>query len=127
MKTCINTSTISFYLYDEFVTDEDLYTIVSVEVKHLQYGNQKGEEFYDISYTYSYSFGNEKRKLGHPFAKDDAFEEHETGDIIAVNELSSVLVKFLLMSMDELNERCGRVTPNAYKISVMHAITRFWD
>ena len=125
MTTCLETRSSTFRLYDQF-GEEDVYTLVDVEVKHLRYAG-RNEEFYDISYAYRYSSGNESRRLGHPFAREPDLEEHESGELIAVNELSTVLVKFLLMSLDELEGQCGHVTPDTYKVSVMHAITRLWD
>ena len=110
-------------MHDQFGADDDIYTLVNVKVNHLKYAG--GEEFYDISYRYSYSHGNEDSRQGYPFPGD--LEEHSPGDIIVVNELSSALTKYLLMDIDELGGYSGRVHPNTYKLNVMHAITNFWD
>ena len=125
MSNCLEKQTGAFRLYDSFSEDVDSYTVVDVEVKRLKYPKQI--EYYDISYTYGFSIGNESRQLGHPFVGNPDLDGHESGEIIVVNELSTVLVKFLLMSIDELSLHCGRVTPNDYKITVMHAISRLWD
>jgi hypothetical protein len=125
MTTCLETRKSTFNLHDQFGLDQHLFTTVGIIVAHNKYTD--GGEFYDISYEYTYSKGNETTRRGHPFVGYPNMDDHTEGDIIAVNELTTALVKYALMDIDELRNHSGRVHPNTYKLSVLHAITEFWD
>ena len=97
------------------------YTTIHITVEIKKHLNTK--QFYHIKYEYTYSENNTNR-YGDPFSIKD---EHRYGEIIVVNELSTILIKYLLMDMEELNQFSGNVSPQDYKINIIRAITNFWD
>ena len=114
---------IRFYdpLFDH---DNDKYTDVTIKVERKRYANKK--EFFYIDYKYKYSPKNVFGYEGHPFL-GTVYEESKDGDIVAANFMTETMINYLLMDTQELSKICGNVTPRTYKVSIMHALTNFWD
>lgn len=85
---------------------------------------QETDKTYNIEYKYK--FGNES-KINHPFYKFPSFVNHSSGDIIAKNELTDTLVKYLLMDFDTLKIYSGHTCPEHYKSIIMVQIAMLWD
>ena len=123
MTTILNTRESTFRLVDETQDDDnDAFCDVRVKIDHQKYND--GNEFYNITYTYTYSNESDKGRSCNPLYDN---QDHVDGEIIAVNELSSVLCKYLLMPIDELRKHSGSVTGQCYKKSIMRMITELWD
>lgn len=128
------------------------YCKVNIEVILTTYEDKR--EFYYINYEWFYlhwlkeKYGstlikhndllmnrkkyNEENSLQldslNPFCKDrEYFEDHINGEIIVKNELSNILIKYLLMDFEELSKHSGSVTPQNYKLSIMKSISLLWD
>lgn len=90
-------------------------------------------QFYDISYKWSYNdwSHNESENPGfqyHPFVDNPNFlENHNDGEIICKNELTDVLVKYLLMDFGEMKLLSGHTRAIDYKKSILESISLFWD
>lgn len=119
----IREAIIRFYdpLFDHEI---DKYTDVTIKVERKRYANTK--EFFYIDYKYDFSPKNVFGYEGHPFL-GTAYEESKDGDIVAVNFMTETMINYLLMDTQELSKICGNVTPRTYKVSIMHALTNFWD
>jgi hypothetical protein len=135
MTTTLSTNTESFKFIDEFDINNKSYYDVTIEVKLLKY--EDGNEFYDISYKFKYNHNNNypnskmpssEMKL-HPFVDDGCnfISESANGDIVYKNDLSTVMVKFLLMSDDELSKFTNNTTPQHYRKNIMLSLAKFWD
>ena len=74
---------------------------------------EEKDAYYDISYLYNPS-NVDKNKYGE-------------GEIIAKNSFSEELVKYLLMSFDELEQYSGASGAIGYKLSIMKCIQFLWD
>jgi len=105
------------------------YCDIDITVQHKRY--ESGQEFYHINYRCTYSDESRVCKTLNPFfgGWDGGAEPHDCrhGDIIAVNEMSTQMIKYLLMDFDELAQYSGNRTALSYKINLMRAITYLWD
>lgn len=105
------------------------YCDIEITVEHRLYDS--GGEVYHIHYICTYSDNSPLCKTLNPFFGrwDDGSESYECRheDIIAANEMTENMVKFILMDFDELEKYSGHRTPLSYKISIMRAITFLWD
>tara|TARA_Y100000389_G_scaffold107615_1_gene104633 strand:+ start:11404 stop:11748 length:345 start_codon:yes stop_codon:yes gene_type:complete len=111
----------TFRLHDETQPRKyygQYYCDVTVTIVHKKY--KDNTEFYDIQYDFSYS--SKDHDYINPLKEND-----RDGVIIAVNELSDVLVKYLLMDIEELEKYSGSVTGECYKKTIMNTINSFWD
>ena len=63
-----------------------------------------------------------------PFAysTEEARDNYE-GVIVIKNEMTSAMVKFLMMDDDELSRHSGNSTPQHYRELIMVELTHFWD
>jgi hypothetical protein len=112
----------TFIFHDPCLCDETKYTAVTITVTREKYGDS---ELYCIVYDYTYSPNNIVGYEGHPF-KGTEYEEHEDGDNIMVNEMSTSMIKYLLMDYDKMKDT-GNTTPQDYKKNIMYSISLFWD
>ena len=122
MTKVINTRKHVDRFYD--YRDVDKYTDVTITVERKRYTNNK--DFFYINYCYKYSPKNVLGTEGHPFIGTE-YEENKDGDIIIVNSMTEIMIEYLLMDVKEITKICGSVTPGTYKVSIMHALTNFWD
>ena len=102
--------------------ESNLYCLIDVTVKKVKYATN--EVYYDISYKCLYSSEDSLCKKLNPLLN---IETGYNGEIIFANEMSDILVKYLLMPFDELNKFSGRVTAEQYKRQVIKSINLFWD
>ena len=121
MTKVINTRKSVYRFYDYI--DVCKYTDVNITVERKRYTNNK--DFFYIKYDYAYSHNGLGTK-GHPFI-GTVYEENKDGAIIAANSMTEIMIEYLLMDAKELTKISGSVTPATYKVSIMHAITNFWD
>ena len=120
MTLTLSTLSTTWRLYDDFKNDQSFYCDVFVEIEHNRYIDNR--EFYYISYKFSSSDGLDNKCSINPLNSD-----YQDMEIVAVNEMTTVLCKYLLMSMDELKQFSGSVTVNCYKKSIMSMISHLWD
>lgn len=99
--------------------DESTYTDINITVQKKQYDTQK--LFFDISYQYTYS-PNNYTFSGNPFV-----DQEYQGDIILANPMTSIMVEYLLMTLEDTKKICGDECPLRYKSNIMLALTNFWD
>lgn len=118
----LNKQNNSFKFYD-VSPNLDLWTEVHITVIHKRYSDNK--EYYDIDYKYTFSPSNILGYEGHPFMGTD-FVENKEGDIVAVNDMTTMMIKYLLMDYELMNNT-GNTTPQDYKRSIMHSLSLFWD
>ena len=63
-----------------------------------------------------------------PFAyHSDAIKESYSGVIVVKNEMTTAMVKYLLMEDQELSNYTGTSDPSRYRNNIMVHITHFWD
>lgn len=63
-----------------------------------------------------------------PFAyHSDAIKECYNGVIVVKNEMTTAMVKYLLMEDHDLSNYTGTSDPSAYRNKIMVHITHFWD
>jgi len=130
MSIILSDKTAAFRFTDQFEgLDETQYCEVEITVQHKRY--ESGQEFYDIKYNCTYSDTSPACKTLNPFfgGWDGGAEPYDcrNGDIIAANEMSAGMMKYLLMDFEELTQFSGHRTALSYKINLMRAITYLWD
>jgi len=130
MSTILSTRTTTSRFTDQFEgLDADKFCDVEITVQHKLYNS--GGEFYDIHYKCTYSDTSPLCQTLNPFfgGWDGGEEPYDCrhGDIIAANEMTEKMMKFLLMDFDELANYSGHRTALSYKITLMRAITYLWD
>jgi len=63
-----------------------------------------------------------------PFAyHSDDIKESYSGVIVVKNEMTTAMIKYLLMEDDELSNYTGTSDPSRYRNNIMVHITHFWD
>ena len=92
--------------------------------------------WYYINYSYSYigmKTGAEKsadrcyRHPSNPFNGEKHAEDEYKGTIIKKNEMTELMVEYLLMPFDDLDiSKIGRRCPQQYKKQIIHSISNFW-
>ena len=90
----------------------DSYIIIKMDINRTSY-IVESTEFFVIQYDFVFS--DDKIKLCCPIPLDE-----ET--IVVVNELSTILVKYVLMENDDLYEFSGSIHPTDYKLGVIKAL-----
>ena len=109
-KTIIETLCSGFSLIDPFTYQK---TKVTVSVREYKYDNNK--HYYYIDYTFN------------PTNIDILPEDHEDGEIIFKNEMTSTMINYLLKSDEELRDITGNTTVSEYRKFIMRSLTNFWD
>jgi hypothetical protein len=112
------------------------YTL-DVKEKELKY--ETGSYYYDIGYkfkfipsdTYEPEENIKHEKLAHPFAPFSSDDDTKfEGVIVYKNDLTKMLVEFLLMDYGELETKIQhtlKVSPQSYKSNVMESLALLWD
>jgi len=98
--------------------DDSIYTDINITVQKKQYDTQK--IIFDISYQYTYSPNNTTKCGIH-------FGEENQGEIILANPKTSIIIEYLLMTVEDTKKICGDECPLRYKSNIMLALTNFWD
>jgi hypothetical protein len=113
------------------------YYILDVIKKELEY--ESGSYYYDIEYNFKFISSNtctakeniKYKKLVHPFAPFSSNNEVKfEGVIVYKNDLTKILVEFLLMDYEELETKIQhtlKVSPQSYKSNVMESLALLWD
>ena len=130
MKTILFTQTTTFNFYDEFDPSDKSYYNIIIKVNLLQYDNQK--QFYDISYTYKLEHDDSTHIKSsysemHPFYENGSISDSADGDIVYKNDLSTMMIKYLLMSDDELSKNTNTSSTQHYRKCIMLSLSKFWD
>ena len=107
------------------IIDDNIYCLIDITVKKLQYDNLK--IYYDISYKYINSVDNEICKNLNPLLDLKINDQPYTGDIIVSNSFTDELIKYLLMPYEELSNYSGHSTPEYYKRQIIKTISLFLD
>jgi len=137
MTRVLNTREKQFRFDNEFenYNVDNSHYIVNIIVKDLKY--EDGNQYYDISYNFyfvkseknSINEQNNFKKLSHPFNLNpyiDSFQEYE-GDIIVKNEMTDIMIEYLLMDDDKLSKFTGHTTTQKYRQNIMWSLCMFWD
>ena len=119
-STLLETRQSHFVIQDHF--DPNLNCQVFVTAKTLRFEN--GEEYYDLHYRYQYN--SDSAKHLNPF-NDSLLSQSDEGDIIKKNDMTRLMVEYLLMEIDQLGEMTGKTSPIEYKSQIMRSLSLFWD
>ena len=103
-----------------------------IKVKETTYDS--GKQVYIIDYIHTYIEGDKRTtcfleediRVPNPFAFKH-LQSHFDGEIIIKNEMTDVMIKYLMMDDEELIKHIGRVTPEYYRMKIMHNIHNLWD
>ncbi len=111
--------------FKNYAYDEDNYCLVKIKIEDIEYIESK-KIYYYISYDYK--FGDKSNMMSHPFfGNKEMLENNYEGEIIVKNELSKILIEFLLMDENNLKDKTGFTTTYNYRSSIMKMITHIWD
>jgi hypothetical protein len=133
MSTIVSIEKKNFKFYENEYVKNPYYDVL-VTVTDKIYEN--GENFYYIDYKYNFipsckkseEYNNKCRKTCFPFNKfDNKDETRYNGEIVKKNELTTILVKFLLMDNLELEKHTGSTTAQTYRSCIMESLSNFWD
>ena len=123
----------TFDFKDDF-KDDGIICRTKISVKLKTYDN--GSKFYYVNYvhTYIYPDGSQKKcemsedvVKPNPFSYYPDLKENFDGEIIAFNEMSEKIIKYLLLDNKELEKVCGNVTPECYRKGIMYNIAILSD
>ena len=128
------TKTVRFH--DLFDNQDSNWCDVEINVKHLLY--QNGNNFYDITYTYTYSVtrlddsnsdDDDEMYRTNPFYYKNSIITSDMldGVIVAKNSLTDELVKYLLMDNEELDQYIGNAWCVQYRANLMFMLAFMWD
>jgi len=113
------------------------YYTLDVTEKELKY--ECGYYYYDIGYEFKFISSDtcsleeniKHEKLAHPFASFSSDDDTKfEGVIVYKNDLTKMLVEFLLMDYEELETKIQhtlKVSPQSYKSNVMESLALLWD
>jgi len=126
--TMANTRTSSFNYRAPTAVGNDHYK-VTISVKDLLYSD--GNKYMDISYKCEAVMDTNfigKLIKNHPFF-DTNIEDclGYEGEVIAKNQMTEMMVNYLLMDDAELAKISGHSTPTDYKHKIMLSLVYFWD
>ena len=132
MQSVVQTKTFTFKDDFNFNSTKECRTTITIEdtisnnspVYHIAYNhNIVGD---GVNYAFN-GFGQDVPKPC-PFAYfPDVIKESFEGVIIIKNEMTTPMVKYLMMEDDELSKHCGLSSPADYRKKIMVLITQFWD
>ena len=111
--------------FDIFDTRPEYYCDTKIDIKEIKY-NYNQVVYYDISYTYRYSHDSLEAYKTNPFNYSINNIDND-GVIIIKNEMTSIMVKYLLMPPEELAAFIGDACAIQYKINIMGSLAKFWD
>lgn len=131
-KTIIVSTDSSNFIFnnDNDKSNNNPFLNVSIIVKLLQYTD--GNQYYDITYNYEFNKGNltdvdeikmiKKNMLNFGLNKDSM-----KGEIIFKNDMTSIMIKYLLMDDITLEKYTGLTTVEHYRKNIMISLSHFWD
>ena len=116
----------SFNFYDEFNKNNTEFIVIKVNVQKKKY--QNGDIFYYVNYKSENSDkSTDPKKINPLLEMAEDYEDIYEGDIIYANELTSCLIKYLIMPYEEMKVIIGNTSPQRYKFNIMMSIKNFWD
>jgi hypothetical protein len=103
---------------------------VSIIVKLLQYTDDK--QYYDLSYKYEFNKGNltnvdEIKIIKQKLLNFGLNKGSMKGEIIFKNDMTSIMIKYLLMDDITLEKYTGLTTVEHYRKNIMISLSHFWD
>lgn len=132
MQSSVETKTFTFKDDFDFNSTKKCRTTITIEdtisnnspVYHISYiHNILGD---DINYIFK-GYGQDVPKPC-PFAYfPDVIKESFEGVIVIKNEITTSMVKYLMMEDNILAKHCGLSSPADYRKRIMVLITQFWD
>ena len=130
MTTILNTQTASFDFYDEFNPSNKTHYNIAIKVNLLKYEDQK--QFYEISYTYNLEKADKTCSESsyihiHPFYENGSISESADGEIVYNNDLTTLMIKYLLMKDEELSNFTNLTSVQHYRTTIMLSLSKFWD
>ena len=108
-KELIKTEFSSFEHLDNF----DNKTKILITSREYKYNN--GKHYFYLDYTF------------HPQSFSLVDPAHQDGDIIYKNEMTTVMINYLLMDDKELYNQTGNTTVSDYKLNIIKSLSKFWD
>ena len=123
MRTTISKKENTFTLVMEY---QSTYSCqVKVKVEHYR---NDGQEYFELSYSYTYPWGQPStiKNPANPFFRKPNVEDPE-GVIVAHNEVTASMVKYLLLNDSELSKFTGTSTPMRYRRIMMNSLDSLWD
>ena len=116
---------------------DDMYstkTQCETKIKVQEKTYDSGKQVYVIDYIHTYIDDGKQTtccleedvKFPNPFAFKH-LQAHFDGEIIIKNEMTDIMVKFLMMDNKDLEKHIGREKPEHYKMKIMHNINNLWD
>ena len=132
---CYNESTLSETIDEHAGTfrfpllyfDENNYCDITIKVtKKLRTSDEK--TFYDILFFEKFG-DNAKDRNSSPFRENTEFgDEGEIENVtVAANEMTEMMVKYLLLSDAELEKHIANDVPSEYRRNIISSILKFWD
>jgi hypothetical protein len=127
--------------YNNDIEEDDAYYNINIEVKTFQYETKNKQEYYQINIEYLFEKGflpvdrsSYMEKLMHPMyirgglkltsSIDGIYSKNEV--LIVKNDLTTTMIRYLLMSDEELALYSGHSTPQKYRQNIILAISYFW-
>jgi uncharacterized surface anchored protein len=126
MTTTLFYQVSSFKFYDSFSTYNKAYYKITIAIKLLQY--EDGSQYYDIIYRYNYDKKTNSEDLyiiDHMLSEDN--EIFSDGVIVFKNEITTSMIKYLLMPDEELSNFTNNTATQHYRKTIMFALKEFWD
>jgi alpha-N-acetylglucosamine transferase len=104
------------------LTKKEVVCYMTINIKQIELEYNKKIYFYT---TYSYKYKDETQKSANPFF---GIENIPTGNYIFKNTMTSLMMDYLLMDFDNLQELGGGiVSGQQYKTDILHALEHLWD
>ena len=114
--TILSETTREFTFADDFTDDTCCITIKVIQKKY-----ENENQYYDISYSYDVDSTNK----AHPF--HNLCKVNSKGTIVFKNELTDIMVKYLLLPDEELSKFSGTTTPKSYRKIIIKCLDSLWD
>ena len=97
--------------------------ILKLKIELKTYENN--QKYYYLNYKWVLENNQIKNHL---FYDDKDFLENNTeGEIIFQNDLTDMMIKYLMMDEIELSKKTGNIEVMDYKKQIIKAISLFWD
>ncbi len=99
------------------------YTL-TIKLYKAKYGNFL---YWNVKCNETYRDTHEDR-MDHPFKRSsDRQITDNIGEVVANNEITMTLMKYLAMEDDELTNYTGNTSANEYRANIIACMEKFWD
>lgn len=122
-----------FKFFDEKNKKDCDYTLCNITIIEKENVSlNENIKYFCIYYDYIH-FQNGKEyipdelPLTHPFKRFNDDSISVEGTEIIKNDFTSMLIKYLKLSFEDLKKHSGNTTPQTYKSNIMKTIDLFWD